>query len=239
MNKAKKITKAGAVIITIMAAMIMKPLMAIAGNLEPSSAPGSTMHTLDEIYNKLAILEALSKTADQVCVGNTFIGLQDDGTIGEMVGTSTGCGCGNRLMDNGDGTVTDCRTDHIWLKNANCFGYNGFWDDAMSVAAGLNDGECGLTDGSVENDWHLATIEELQGIGTDPPTTWGSGNPTDPWTMPGTPFVGVQSGGYWSSTEYSSNNAWELTMQDGGTDQEAKDADKGYDGYVWPVRNAN
>jgi len=49
-----------------------------------------------------------------------------------------------RFLDNADGTVTDCRTELIWLKNANCYGEQ-VWDSAFSFAAGLNNGECGLS----------------------------------------------------------------------------------------------
>ncbi len=57
-----------------------------------------------------------------------------------------------RFLDNGDGTVTDCRTDLIWLKDANCFGIHD-WTTAESSARSLNNGECGLSDGSTEGDW--------------------------------------------------------------------------------------
>jgi hypothetical protein len=68
-------------------------------------------------------------------------------------------------------TVTACRTDLIWLKDANCFGEQ-LWSTAISLANELNDGECGLSDGSVEGDWRLPTKEDLQGLGTDPPVTF-------------------------------------------------------------------
>ena len=71
----------------------------------------------------------------------------------------------DRFTDNGDGTVKDERTGLIWLKNANCYGTQA-WTTAMASAAGLNSGECGLTDDSAEGAWHLATKDELQGIGT-------------------------------------------------------------------------
>ena len=51
----------------------------------------------------------------------------------------------------------------VWLKNANCFG-GRTWPDALTDAAELNSGECGLTDGSSAGDWHVPTVNELQGI---------------------------------------------------------------------------
>ena len=45
-------------------------------------------------------------------------------------------------------------------KNANCFG-SKLWDDAMAAARGLKDGDCGLTDGSVDGDWRLPNVREF------------------------------------------------------------------------------
>jgi hypothetical protein len=50
-------------------------------------------------------------------------------------------------VDNSDGTVTDKLTNLIWLQDASCFGVQS-WGTADSSAAGLNSGECGLSDGS-------------------------------------------------------------------------------------------
>jgi len=148
--------------------------------------------------------------------------------------TSTyNCESGNRFFDMGDGTVLDCRTKKLWLKNANCYG-GQYWYAAMDNASDLNSGECGLTDGSAEGSWHLATKEELQGIGTDPPTTWLGGMPSVTWTMPGTPFVGVGDI-YWSSTENSTSTACFMWMTDGDTvcmfDKDAGTL------FVWPVQD--
>jgi hypothetical protein len=96
--------------------------------------------------------------------------------------------------------VKDFRTDLIWLMDANCYGTQ-IWYKAMGSAEGLNSGECGLSDGSAEGDWHLATLDELMEIGTDPtasrcyPPDYGA-----TWTMPGVPFSNVMPGSYWSST---------------------------------------
>ncbi len=139
-----------------------------------------------------------------------------------------------RFIDNDDGTVTDFRTNLIWLKNANCYGYDN-WSNAMSFAAGLNSGECGLSDGSSAGDWRLATKEDLQGIGTDPPTTWGTGYSSDAWIMPGSPFVSIIDNGFWSSTEYGTDSAWHLRMGNGFSYPDSKT----YSLYMWPVRSPN
>jgi hypothetical protein len=156
------------------------------------------------------------------------------------------CANGASFEDNGDGTVTDCRTDLVWLKDAGC-GNGLYWDDAMSYADGLNSGECGLTDGSAEGDWHLATIYELQGIGTDPPTSWYPfPTPSVTWTMPGAPFQAVLGKidsfqfYYWSSTEEVGNTAgaWVTQMNDGFSYPADKEP-VGITGHAWPVRSAN
>jgi hypothetical protein len=137
-----------------------------------------------------------------------------------------------RFLDNNDGTVTDCRTDYIWLKNANCDGLKG-WYDAMTSATRLNSGECGLTDGSGEGDWHLATKEELQGLGTDPPAVWDLGGPSVEWGKPVEEFVNVQSYFYWTSTL----DIYEYFLAVDITSGLSSVRYKGDSYYVWPVRN--
>ncbi|MFC1813356.1 reverse transcriptase domain-containing protein [Thermodesulfobacteriota bacterium] len=45
----------------------------------------------------------------------------------------------------------------------------------------------------------------------------------------------VQSNNYWSSTEYDSNNAWNVNMNNGNVNNNNKDNNN----YVWPVRSDN
>jgi hypothetical protein len=138
-----------------------------------------------------------------------------------------------RFTDNTDGTITDNLTGLVWLKNANCFGARN-WANAITDSNGLNSGECGLTDDSDEGDWRLPTKEDLQGIGTDPPTTWPTAEPLVVWTIPGVPFVSVQSSDYWSSTLNSLNPfySWSVRFLDGYTYAYSKS----YIHIVWPVR---
>jgi hypothetical protein len=138
------------------------------------------------------------------------------------------------FVDNGDGTVTDERTGLIWLKDTGCYEFQQNWDNAMLSAADLNDGECALTDGSEEGDWRLPSLEELQGIGTDPPATWGSGTPTEAWTTPSVPFLNVRLGYYWSSTNAGfPGYAYSVSMSNGSS-FEMNMLDNF---YVWPVRD--
>ena len=98
-----------------------------------------------------------------------------------------------RFTDNGDGTVYDERTGLLWLKNANCYAEQN-WDPAMLSAAGLNSGECGLTDGSVEGDWRLPTRAELMQFNEeDWPATWYQDAPFE--------FDVSEYMCYWSATE--------------------------------------
>jgi len=158
------------------------------------------------------------------------------------------CAVVDRFLDNNDGTVTDCRTDLIWLKNANCtetiaeIGKSSgtlTWYNAETWSSGLADGSCGLTDGSEAGEWRQPTKEELQRIGTDPPTTWDLGYPDSDvtWTKPDSPFVNVQYDYFWSSTMYVSNTAWawDVRMDDGNTTAPNKVGSH----LVWPVRSDN
>lgn len=160
------------------------------------------------------------------------------------------CASGGRYEDNGDETISDCRTGLIWLKNANCTGTIGAitntygylsWADANSWVAGIQNGKCGLTDGSATGDWRMPTKTELmamvanakkQGF-TNPTLTNAAG--TGPWTS-GDAFTGLtQFSYYWSSTTYAFNTnlAWVIQLQDGAMGYFSKVA---IQNYVWPVR---
>jgi hypothetical protein len=76
------------------------------------------------------------------------------------------CKSVGRYEDMGDGTVQDCRTGLIRLKNANCMeslagvgkSSGGLYcRNAMKRVAALSSGNCGLTDGSELGDWRLPT----------------------------------------------------------------------------------
>jgi hypothetical protein len=92
------------------------------------------------------------------------------------------CPCDDvdRYLDNGDGTVTDCRTCLIWLKDVSCLEVQGVEDGE----AELNSGECGLSDGSVEGDWRRPTPTELQSVLSAPPTSWVGEPPPDTFRFP-------------------------------------------------------
>lgn len=146
-----------------------------------------------------------------------------------------------RLIDNGDGTVTDNLPGLMWLKDTNCMvsNYSGFdndgttgdgrvtWQHALEFVAGINNGEypnCG----SNYNDWRLPNRKELFSI-----VDYSRYNPVLPQRYL---FTNVQSNQveytfYWSSTSFG-QYAWLLDMFDGRILFRNKNT--GY--YVWPVR---
>ena len=130
-----------------------------------------------------------------------------------------------RFTDNGDGTITDNLTGLIWLKNANCFGTRS-WNNALSDSNGLEDGECGLTDGSNAGEWRLPNYRELFSL-VDAENYF-------PALPSGHPFTNVQSYVYWSSTTnaFDISIAWLVDMRNGEVSYHIK---PNYD-YVWPVR---
>jgi len=158
-----------------------------------------------------------------------------------------------RYVDNNDGTITDCRTGLIWLKDANCTNtFNGIdkssgyltWYDAMKWVAGLYDTGspptgCGLSDSSYPGEWRLPTITEWRAM-VAAAKKLGLGNPiltdatgTAQWTS-GNPFLNVQLDNYWSSTTNATfgNSAWGVGIYNGSVFINYK---SNY-GDVWPVR---
>lgn len=142
-----------------------------------------------------------------------------------------------RFTVNDDGTVTDNLTGLIWLRNANCFGQHT-WNAALTDANGLANGSCGLSDGSSAGDWRLPNTRELQSLihygqfYPALPNMAGSGQ----WAE-GDPFLGVQSGWYWSGTTWMliSDRAWCTGTVSGERSPERKS----YSRFVWPVRSGH
>lgn len=164
------------------------------------------------------------------------------------------CNNGGSYEGYNDGTVTNCRTGLIWLKNANCGNtMNGItpdtvngttWYDAMKWVASLGDTGnpstgCGLSDGSSAGDWRLPTKTEWMAMVafarnagyTNPTLQNGTG--TGQWTN-GDVFNNVQPDDYWSSTTYASTTgyAWSVNLWFGSMVYNFKTSLN----YVWPVR---
>lgn len=172
--------------------------------------------------------------SDQVTLGNG-VKFPDNSVL-----TTAKMDCMGRYEDNGDGTVSDCRSGLIWLKNANCNDAT-YWQNAKTWTAALKDGLCGLTDGSAAGDWRLPTKAELMAMVAsgkkqgfrDPALTNSTG--TAKWSE-GDPFTNVIYRPYWSSSPHAiaTNNAWRVRMGDGIADYEIFNIDFT---YVWPVRS--
>ncbi len=235
MKKEAKKTGAMMAVVLAVAVMLMVPVTVLAGDLEPSAAPGSTMHTLDEIYEVCAgncpgstTGAPVAQTGQTTCydASGTVIACAGTGQDGEhQAGVASPA---PRFTDNGDGTVTDNLTGLIWLKNANCFGTRD-WATALSDCNTLNSGECGLSDGSVEGDWRLPNRNELNSL-----VDAGNYGPALPT---GHPFSNVQSSYYWSGTSYAgyTDHAWLVSVSYGHVNNN----NKSYYLYVWPVRSDN
>jgi len=171
-------------------------------------------------------------------------------------GLGYGADCiGKRYQDNGNGTVLDCRTGLVWLKDANCkviFGEvskndEGFidWFGAKKWAAGVSgfgDGTtCQPQDGSSPGDWRLPTKTELmamlesakmQGF-TNPVLTDATGKAqgTD-----GNVFSNIHTDGYWTSNTdpTDTTRAWYVVVVNGSLGVSGKSFLNS--GLVWPVR---
>jgi hypothetical protein len=190
-----------------------------------------------------AVDDTNGAVAADVTNGKTFWGLTS-GEWGLQTGTLANADppCfdnSNRYVDCGNGTVHDTVTNLIWLKNANCYGQL-YYAAANDAAAGLEDGECGLTDGSSPGDWRLptkeeweATVERADALGcTDPCLTNTPGD--DCYSAGPQPFTGVQSDWYWSSTTYAPEPLWASYIHLNAGSVAAHDKLGTY--YVWPIR---
>jgi len=139
-----------------------------------------------------------------------------------------------------NGTVTDNLTGLIWLQRANCNNTTGTtgtasWENALAFCNTLNDGECGLNDGSEEGDWRLPNVMEILSL-----IDWRYSNPalsnadgTDKWSS-GNAFTDVQSDSYWSSMTRANatSTAWHVHLNFGYV----ACTDRNIPCYVWPVR---
>ena len=130
-----------------------------------------------------------------------------------------------RFTDNANGTVTDNLTGLIWLKNAGCLS-QGTWPAAITAANTLKNGDCGLSDGSVEGDWRIPNVRELQSL-----IDFSNNNLALP---SGHPFTGVVNLAYWTSTKYAAydGQVWYVDLNYGFMFNTIIGAPV----YAWPVK---
>ena len=215
--------------LSLIAALILSsPQQAISGDLEPSSGPAPTMHSLDELYDKLISIEnKVTGNCSDCTAPVPRTGQIDSEAAGDDGAIQSGIASPNpRFTDNGDGTVADNLTGLIWLKDANCDGQKD-WAAALNFGNALAQPQCGLSDNSSAGDWRLPNIRELQSL-----IDYGNFN----FALPsGHPFIGVQAFYYWSSTSNAAQPtwAWAVPMYDGTPITEMKDTDNF---HVWYVR---
>jgi len=192
---------------------------------------------LDEIYDIVSDTNSkLEPCEPEATVGVPKTGQTQSFLAGDDGNLQIGVSWPNpRFTDNVNGTVTDNLTRLIWQKNANCFGGKD-WYQAIGDCNGLEDGSCGLTDGSNAGDWRLPNIKELVSLmhyGVfDPalPDTAGTGQ----WSE-ADPFTNLQVGYYYySSTSYGfgSSHAWTMGMTNGHMNYRPKNMPT----YLWCVR---
>jgi hypothetical protein len=154
----------------------------------------------------------------------------------------------NRYIVCGNGTITDATTGLIWLQRADCLPPASF-ADAQRSAAGLQDGECGLTDGSLPGDWRLPTDAEwgaMIGPGLSMGCTAGVVGPGPPpltndagtrcFAQEPASFIGVMvHPSYWTSSIlwYHPPAAWRADLGFGDMNPVIRTFATG----VWPVRS--
>lgn len=97
------------------------------------------------------------------------------------------CDAGIGFLDNSDGTVTDCTTGLVWMKDT--YGINhSSWESAMTKCAELETKKGGVFDGSSPGDWRLPSTSELLSLvdltyrkpalhNTDATKQWSEGDP--------------------------------------------------------------
>ena len=228
--------------LTIMLALLGFTAPALAGDLEPAGPPGSTMHTLEEIYNKVEAIDnkitpvpagppaPVAKTGQTKCYDATGAEIDCSGTGQDGEYQKGVASPSPRFTDNSDGTVTDNLTGLIWLKNAHAAGAWKTWADALTYCSGLKDGDAGLSDGSTAGDWRLPNVRELFSL-----IDFGQYMPVLPVEHP---FTGVQSSYYWSGSTYAgiTGRAWVVGVFHGAVDSGGKSANVA---DVWPVRGGN
>jgi hypothetical protein len=164
-----------------------------------------------------------------------------------------------RFLDQGDGTVLDCYTSKVWLKDTACLG-TGAWDvgagagSVQATVAELNSGtDFGCTDYSAGTyaDWRVPGMDELcgewDGMLCQPPPCCAplAGVVDNRFVVPSVAnaagdgvwveenaFVGLLADYYWSATAVDATTAYAAWLGDGRVLVQPKSESHG----LWPVR---
>jgi hypothetical protein len=245
-----------------LAAAVFTAGNAWAGSLNPTSAPGPTMHTLEDVYRVLtgAASEAkvgLNNTNAPASTMHDLAAIYQaavaaaNGAVGPKV-FRTGVTVTNYPGDDGyyqkgaawpdpvftEGTgsasncVTDNRTGLMWLKNPS--GTARIWGDALAYCENL-DGSAGR---GGYTDWRMPNFNEMVSL-----FDFGVVHTTGVGLLPeGHPLLGPSLGQekVWCSTSVPWSpstlcwifNTGECLVSFGGGKSQA-------DTYVWPVRGGN
>jgi len=181
----------------------------------------------------------LSQTGQSTCYDLSVYPpavLQSCAGTGQDGETRAGIGWpASRFHDNINGTITDNLTGLIWLKDAGCVNRQTWENAFFQVGTYLQNGLCGLTDGSAPGEWRVPNRKELLSL-----TDFSTSNPS---LQAGHPFQGVFTGfDYWSSTTIANVAAYGTTYNPGygglggltklPPDPNPNDWNKA---YVWPV----
>lgn len=145
-----------------------------------------------------------------------------------------------RMIDNGDGTISDTVTGLTWLKKADCI--QAQWADAITAVNNLASGQCGLSDRSVAGQWRMPNRFEMLSLAeraaTFPIAAYYNGiYGPDGVTVTGPVIFNTfqVSQYYWTSSTYApdpNTQAWTVYSCDFGAYNTLKSAT----GYTMAVR---
>ena len=182
---------------------------ALSGQLDPATAPGPTMYTLEEIYN-FRVWRMMGKTFVNH-PGNNRFAVYDAGTG----------------ADTSDDLVLDKDTGLIWARDASTLG--GLQEGETAAL------DCRSYDGGDRMGWRIPSIEELSSLidtSQDSPAL-PAGHP-----FVNVQFDAVDDYYYWADLTISATNtgfAWGLNMRDGSLALDLDPQGGGDTAYMWPV----
>lgn len=203
------------------------------------------------------IMQTPSSVAPYAILATWLIG---DGFVGQAFSPQGSSCLGRRWLDQGDGTVLDCNTRLIWLKDAGCGQTGRTWQNALDWVGVLNitPFSIGCTDyvPLTYTDWRMPTVEEwCSEGGVDGPCPWRAyatsmvdGRFDGAWHVSNNAgencypctFTDLHLGNYWSTTEAECNIAptgscvWAADLFFGLIVKSPIESESNR--WIWPVR---